>query len=260
MLKITATQQAAFERAALADFEARMLAHLKRFSPRHLRIVGDPQLNGLIVVGQKRAELYGLVSERSARIYIEMMLMFGIGFDADPQHVWASEPLRGAGDEHVRADRLHAAAWRHVDRTAGDDLDPDGRVVPGRAVAQLQQFAREPEHAPIDETALDLRVRLVAQIHRVFPRKCEDIGEPALVRAVKHALATARSFGLIGERGLALFVGLAIQLGAEFYHDPQFMWAKRALGGVGIVDERTRVEQLLRGATDCLERFWAEEG
>lgn len=162
MLKIGAIQQAAFERAALADFEGRMLAHLRRFSPRHLR---------------------------SARIYIEMMVMFGIGFDADPQHVWASEPLRGGDDEHARADRLHAAAWRHVDRTAGDDLDGDGRVVPGRAVAQLQQFAREPEQAPIDETLLDLRVRLVGQAQRVFPRKCEDIGEAAVVRAVKHALA-----------------------------------------------------------------------
>lgn len=259
MLKIGAIQQAAFERAALADFEGRMLAHLRRFSPRHLRIVGDAELGGLIVVGQKRAELYGLVSERSARIYIEMMVMFGIGFDADPQHVWASEPLRGGDDEHARADRLHAAAWRHVDRTAGEDLDGDGRVVPGRAVAQLQQFAREPEQAPIDETLLDLRVRLVGQAQRVFPRKCEDIGEAAVVRAVKHALATARTFGLVGERGLALFAGLAVMLGAEFYHDPQFMWAKRALGDASIPDERTRVDRMHRGAMDCLERFWGGE-
>lgn len=259
MLKIGATQQAAFERAALADFEARMLAHLWRFSPRHRRIVGDDDLLGLIEVGQKRAALYGLVSERSARIYIEMMLMFGIGFDADLQHAWASEPLRADDDEALRADRLQAAAWGHVDRTAADDLDAAGRAVPGRATAQLQQFAREPESAPIDEAMLDLRIRMVTQVRRVFPARYEDIGEPAAVRAVKHALATARTFGLRGERALALFVGLAVMFGAEFYHDPQFMWAKRALSDPKIVDERARALRLLRGASECLDRFWAPD-
>ncbi|MCY0986640.1 hypothetical protein OV203_05885 [Nannocystis sp. ILAH1] len=259
MLKISATQRGAFERAALADFDARMLTHLERFSPRHLRIVGDPELGALIVVGHERAELYGLVSERSKRIYIELMLMFGSGFATDPQHVWAVEPLRAGDDEYRRVDRLRDAAWRHLDRTASDDLDAAGRSQPGRAAAQLQQFAQF-ERAPSDEAGLDLRALLVALLRRVFPAKCEDIGEPALVRTVEQALATARTFALVTERGQALFVGLAVIFGADFHRDPQFTWAGRALAEVGSANERTRIEALLRGATGCLDRFWAEEG
>ncbi|MBZ5715389.1 hypothetical protein [Nannocystis pusilla] len=257
MLKISAIQRGAFERAALADFEARMLAHLKRFSPRHLRIVGDPELRELIVVGHERAEQYGLVSERSKRIYIELMLMFGSGFDDDPQHVWAVEPLRAGDGEYVRVDRLRDAAWGHLDRTAGDDLDAAGRSQPGRAAAQVQRFA-QPERAQSDEAGLDLRARLVALLRQVFPARCADIGEPALVRTVEQALAKARSFALTSERGQALFVGLAVMFGADFHRDPQFAWAGRALAEVGSANERARIEALLRGATGCLDRFWAE--
>ncbi|MDC0716686.1 hypothetical protein [Nannocystis bainbridge] len=258
MLKISATQLGAFERAALADFEARMLAHLKRFSPRHLRIVGDPELGELIVVGCTRAETYGLVSERGTRIYIELMLMFGAGFDTDPQHAWAVEPLRAGDGEFARLDRLRDAAWRFLDRTASDDLDAAGRSQPGRAAAELQQFA-QPERTLSDEAGLDLRARLVALLRRVFPAKCEAIGEPALVRTVEQALAKARSFALISERGQALFVGLAVIFGGDLHGDPQFMWARRALAEVGDTNERTRIEALLRGAIGCLDRFWAEE-
>lgn len=259
MLKISAMQRGMFERAALADFVARMSAHLERFSPRHRRIVGDPELGELIVAGHKRAELYGLASERSARIYIELTLMFGVGFDTDPQHVWAVEPLRADDDEYRRVDRLRDAAWRHLDRTAGDDLDAAGRSQPGRAAAQLQHFAR-PERGLIDDAGLDLQARLLALLRRVFPAKCEDIGAPALTRTVEQALAKARTFALITERGQALFVGLSVIFGAGFHGDPQFTWAGRALAEIGGANERTRIEALLRGATECLDRFWAEEG
>jgi hypothetical protein len=259
MLKIGAEPLAAFGRAAIADFEARMLAHLKRFSPRHPRIVGDPELLGLVEIGSKRAGVHGFTSERSVRVYIELALMFGLGFDADPQHPWAGEPLRADDDEHLRADRLAAAAWAHIDDTAADDPSP-AAPDPRRASARLLRFAQEPERAPSEPAAWDLRVRLLARLRREFPGKWRHIGEPALARCVEHAVATARSFGFLGERGQSVFTGLSVVLGAEYYDDPQFSWAKQALTDRALVGEPARTRKLLDGAVDCLDRFWAEEG
>lgn len=256
MLKINAKQQAALGRSALADFEGRMLAHLKRFSPRHLRIVGDRELLGMITTGNDHANLHEFTSERSVRIFVEMMLMFGIGFDADPQHPWADEPLRARDDEHLRADRLHAAAWRHIDDTAADDLNAAGVREAGHASAPLRQFAQETARPPSDPSAWDLRVRLTARTRRLFPRKCAHIGEPALTRSVDQAVAMARSFRLTSERGLSVFTGISLILGAEFFHDPQFLWAKRTLSADGIDDEQVRVERLLGETNECLDRWW----
>ena len=97
MLKIRSEQISVFEIAAVRNFEDRMLAHLKDFAPNHSKILSDDELRVVIRYGMKKAEDHGFTSERSIRIYTELILMLGSSFDTDPQLPWAEELLNHSG-------------------------------------------------------------------------------------------------------------------------------------------------------------------
>src|SRR5687767_9297821 len=98
MLRIRSEQITVFAEAALRNFEDRMVAHLENFAPNHSKILSEDEMRVVIRHGIKKAEDHGFTSERSIRIYTELMLMLGSSFDTDPQLPWAAELL---SDEEI---------------------------------------------------------------------------------------------------------------------------------------------------------------
>src|ERR1041384_3496830 len=145
MLNIRPDQIAVFEQAALQNFEDRMLAHLKNFAPNHSKTLREDEVRVVIRHGMKQAESHGFTSERSLRIYTELMLMLGAGFDSDPQLQWVAELLKDETitDEVTRIDRLQERAWAYVDDVLPDFDNTEDESSPNSFIEQIRQLQRE---------------------------------------------------------------------------------------------------------------------
>lgn len=256
MLTIRKKHLESFRAEALLDFEERMLDHLKRFSPRHFRVLSDDQVRAAIHAGIERAAPHGLTSERSIRYYVDMMFMLGSGFDDDPLLPWAASILAEHEAESTRVDRLHAAAWAHVERVLEDYRGLDGTADQGRFIAELRRIKSDRDDPLTAETLPDFRERTSARLSRLFPRKHAHAGEEAAFALVDRGVASAARHGITTERGAVVFIAMMFVLGAGFADDPLLPWVSAILADASITDPGARVDQLYSGAVTCLGQWW----
>jgi plasmid stability protein len=258
MLRIREEQVAVFEQAALRNFEDRMVAHLRDFAPTHSRLLTEDEMRVVIRHGMKQAESHGFTSERSIRIYTELMLMLGSSFDIDPQLPWAAELLKDderMTDEVTRLDRLQERAWAYVDEVLPDFGNAGDESGPKSFIEQIRQLMRERDEILQPTAAAEFYERTIAQLKQTLPRKCELLGEQSLRRLVNQGVELARSYNISSERGCAFFVAGRFMLGSGFYKDPQLPWITRILNDQAISDQKERVDRLLAAAIDCLKQL-----
>jgi hypothetical protein len=130
MLRIHPEQAAAFEAAAVRDFEARMVGHLRRFFPEECRRLGaqgdEDGVRALIRHGIARAQTYGIVSEHDVTLYLNLTMALGRDFDRDALLPWARAVL--VETELPEPSRRMARLYREtLERTQvpGDDEHGD---------------------------------------------------------------------------------------------------------------------------------------
>jgi len=256
-MKIRAEQMETFEEAALRSFENRMVAHLQNFAPNHSKILTEDEMRVVIRHGMKQAECHQFTSERSLRIYIELMLMLGSSFDTDPQLAWAAELLN---DETIkgeveRIDRLQQKAWDYVEQVLPDFGGAEGEASAKSFIEQIRQLRHTRNENLIQSEVPEFYQRVIAQLKQTLPRKCELLSEQGLRRLINRGMGLASSYNITTERGYAFFVAAMFMLGSGFDKDPQLPWAERVLQDLSITDQNERVDLLFAGAIDCLKRM-----
>ncbi len=257
MLRIRAKHMEAFRAEAMIDFEERMIAHLRQFSPEHFHLLDVEQVRAVIREGVARAARHDLTSERSVRYYVDVMVLLGGGFDADPLLPWAATILASADDEAARVDRLYAAACAQVERALEDYNARDEGVDQERFIVELRRLRDESE-APLTAATLpDFRARVTARFAGVFARACEQAGDAGVSAAVDHGLASASMHGIVTERGAAIFVALVFFLGAGFTRDPLLPWVRLILDDAAPGGPAARVERLHAGVVAYLGQWWS---
>jgi hypothetical protein len=259
MLKINQSQMRVFEQAAVRGFENRMLEYLRTFSPRHFKILTEDEILEVIRHGMKKAQSHGFTSERSLRIFTELMLILGSGFDEDVQMPWAAEMLgdEDVTDEPARIDRLDHQARSYAQHIAQDYGDVEGEADPRRFIEQIRQLRQEPAEV-LDKSAVTRFCQRVAmRINFIFPKKSEYLGELIVRQVINHGIWLAKSYDITTERGIAFFIAMMFMLGSGFDKDPQLPWVSAILHDQTLIDQNNRVDRLFAGAIDCLNRWWA---
>lgn len=259
MVKISDTQMDVFRQGVTRSFENEMLVHLRSFSPGHFKILEEGDMRRLIRFGMERAQGHGFTHRRSLRLYIEMMLMLGSGFDTDPQLSRAQEILGDAGlpNEVERIDRLHKEALDYAAHVLPDyrALEKDADHAP--FIEELRRMRHEPNEA-LDASAMpEFYSRVLKRLAQLFPKKCEYVKEVNLRRLIQHGIKTAESYAVSTERGFVLFISMMFLLGGGFDNDPMLPWVSAILNDEDITDEKQRVNKLYAGAVACLKRWWA---
>jgi hypothetical protein len=84
MLIIRAEQLAVFSEAEVRKFEDWVLAHLKRFFPQQCAAESEKRLRRKIQEGATRAATYGITAKRDVCKFIDVMMVLGPDFEADP--------------------------------------------------------------------------------------------------------------------------------------------------------------------------------
>jgi hypothetical protein len=241
-------QMEAFRRARSAAFEDEMVAHSRDFSPRLCEVIGEEQLRVALRRAIDRADRYGLTCRGPIRLFIELMFLFGSGFDADAQYPWAREILHGSGDEMQRAQQLYERTLDYQEKVSGRDGENTRR-----ALMELSILARHPETF----LSSDIVARLRREMTRVFPEKAAYIGEDALTTLIKEGRAEAQKYLFPTVRGEALVVSLMFAFGHGCTDDPLYPWIARTLCDNRIIDPVARAERLEKKAVTWLEHALA---
>jgi len=96
--------------------------------------------------------------------------------------------------------------------------------------------------------------RTIEHLRKYFPKHCEIYGEANLRQIIQLALERAKSFGVISERGVRMYIDLMFLLGGGFDQDPQLPWAAEILKDESIADESARIDRLYEKAMSYLDR------
>jgi hypothetical protein len=237
MLTMRQEQVDAFRQHHLQKFEDEMVEHLQKFSPRHWRVMGEPDGRRVIRLGIERAEKYGFTNRGPVRFYIELMSMFGSYFDTDPQHPWASSVLSDPEtvDQDIRAERLYAAMNKYLEQV----VEPERQHL-REAVRPLMEARFE----DVVQPGTELESEILKVLHSACPARCEYVGEAVLERLVQHGFELAQNYGFESDKGKVLMVILTFVVGHGFPNDPLNGWIVRRLSSKRWPDPNKRVDEL----------------
>jgi hypothetical protein len=245
MLRIRREQMAALEEAQRHQFSLEMVEHLHGYSPAHAARIGDRALYHVARTGLTQAEKYGFTARGPVRLYIELMVLLGSYFDADPQYPWATALLndRSSTDQMARADLLQQQAVRFYDSVLGTDYQYEHAAIRRVREEDLEGF---PERADEFAAAALLRLRTV------YPEKAAYVGQAPLEILLAQAarLAHEHSLGIVP--GVALVMAMGFALGYRCDIDPQFPWIAQSLAQTKTLYPMQRVSQIRRDFLDFL--------
>jgi hypothetical protein len=108
MIRIRREQKQAIAAGNRKDFEDRMVAHIRKFFPKHYEELKEENTRLLVDHEIDRAKSWGIVAERDVCKYIDLSLVFGPDFDTDGKQPWAAEILtdKRIDDPTHRTDKL----------------------------------------------------------------------------------------------------------------------------------------------------------
>jgi len=222
MLTIRDTQLLALQAVEQTQFDADMIAHLRRFYPVDHALLGADGLLAVIHAGQAEAMSHGLGSAGEVRRFIDLGLVLGSGFLRDPLLPWAARCLA--------QDRPDAGAIANLCAQAVDYLD----LVNGADGLQALRAVLRASGAPFADLT-DVRGApsdsILRLLRRVWPEKfrCLPVAlRPAFLRA---ATVSARRVGLAEPAACQFHALMMFLLGAEYTTDPALPWAGAALAG-----------------------------
>jgi hypothetical protein len=93
--------------------------------------------------------------------------------------------------------------------------------------------------------------RVIAHLRQYFPQRMANVSEQNARGLVRFCVGRARRYGIVTERALVLYIGVAVTLGTRF--DQRHAWAAETLRDEFIATPEARVEELHRRAVAFLD-------
>ena len=213
----------ALEHDALQRFVQEMVVHCQEFSPRLCKTVTVEELQAAVRQGLERAESHGFTQRGPTRLYLDLMIVLGGGFDTDPQFPWAQQILSSVASQNQmqRADALHARVGEYLAR-----IDGEYNSYTKTALRTLQRLCNQ--GLDFRDEQLDLNLRLLME--QVHPRKVAESGTPMVSRLIAESrLKASERYQFRSARAMALMAVLAFAFGHDFDSDPFLPWIARTL-------------------------------
>jgi hypothetical protein len=113
-MQITASQMAALARAAGLRFENEMVAHAAVFAPDRMAGWGDERLRQVVRQALQLGNAHGFDLRGPLRMMVELFMVYGGSFEADPRLTPLATLLRSAEDQMHRAEAMYA--WVAADQ------------------------------------------------------------------------------------------------------------------------------------------------
>ena len=241
MLTIDRRQLDSLEAIAVENYENAMSAHLNSLAPEHTGAMGREALSRFITSARKRALSFGITQTDTTRVWLELSMLWGIGFPDDPQFSFARSILEQGSDELLRMRRLHREAREFLLLTNGEGLKHHRAAL--KRVASEDLSTRFVDEQP-DDTSI------VRKLEELWPEKYRAVGSTDMAELVALCRADAAARGLDVGAGSALLSVLALFMGRGCVEAPQYPWLARSLehpGPEGVMRLYRRSRAYLRG-------------
>ncbi len=242
----------ALQDEAVHRFEASCVKRLRAAAPKHFEILGERGVFDAVDFGLRRAQSYGIVSERGVSTYVDITFMTCRAFDTDILFAWAQQTLTSAGydTESARVNRLYQHAAEYVERVAGLH-NQHSREALERARVLLNNRRLETYRTN------DAQRDALALLNNIFPEKYAYIGVETATTLFKLADAKSTDYRLPPQRGSILLTGLMFLLGVGFDQDPLHAWADSILKDPHPSNTDERFSHLLAEALAAAEQWSA---
>ena len=221
-----------------------MVEHVTAFAPRHCEMLGRDGTTCVVRYGVERAFNYGLTNRGPARLYLDLMFMFGSSFDTDPQLPWAAKALSSAGEQAARAGELHSQTLSYLEHVAGPDY-----LYGKEALQRARGISLESLRAAADVNLVSATLKVFRD---VYPQKAAYVGDAALLRLIAKGTETAASHSMQGSVSVTVLAGLMFSMGHGITSDPQFPWVAATLNNEKIEGSSRRLERLFSKAQTYL--------
>ena len=229
--------------AAERRFRQEMLEHSKAFAPELCDVIGDRQVQAANAAALERARGYGFSNCGPLRLFIELTLLLGSGFDTDPQYATIAAPLICEGDEMERAEQIHLRYLSYYHQVTGVD---------GENVDQSLERLLLLSTAHIDFSLSFGLSWICEDLRHVFPEKVAYMGETAAELLLSEAYTASREHHLTSGRGESLMTALMFTFGHHCHTDMLYPWIDRTLSDPMIKDADARTDRLERKAMTWL--------
>lgn len=244
---IREAQIKALEAAAARNFGGELAEHCKEFSPHLTKTLDEKQLKAAVETGIERAATHKLDLRGPVRFYVDLMIVFGSGFDSDPQYPWIAEAF--AKDEELdqmsRMEAIHESSQDYLGYVDGPDNVHTLKAL-GDLSVRMRSGIKFPERH-LGTFTLDL-------FKEIHPRKFDRTGEDALKTLWAESTELGREkYQFNTPRSLALMAVLGFAFGHHFHSDPFLPWIKRTLDEKEYDDPERRAEDLERRALIWLD-------
>jgi hypothetical protein len=248
MLVIRKAQMTAFQQAALLRFENEMVAHSQDFAPELSKALGEAQLRLAVRGAMARADGYGFTNRGPIRLFIELMFLFGGGFDTDPQYPWAASILHEPSEQMQRAEQLYEKVLDYQEKVSGPDA-----VNTREALKSLDLLSKQ----TLSYSANDFVSGMLREMALIFPQKAAYLGDEALQALIRESCTVAQQARFPTARGYTLIVALMFAFGHGCVDDPLYPWIARTLQDDKIVGPAARAERLEKKALTWLDHVLA---
>lgn len=245
MLKIRPEQIEVFRQTSLQKFEDEMIIHSQNFSPILSKVLGEEQLRVAVHSAINRADTYGFTNRGSIRLFIELMFLFGSGFDTDPQYPWIANILKDSSFEMERAEQLYQKILEYQDVVSGKNA-----INTNDALKKIPSIAQQITNLSAENFSSEMLNRMVY----VFPEKADFIGKQALAILIDEASTVAKQADFPTYRGCAIVAVLMYAFGHSCVNDPLYPWIYNALHDEKIITPQARAERLEKKALTWLNR------
>ncbi len=248
MLTISTEQIEAFEQDALRRFEDEMIVHSQSFSPALSKVLGEEQLRVAVHSAIERADGYGFTNRGSIRLFIELMFLFGSGFDTDPQYPWIANILQESSPQMERAEQLYEKTLEYQDKVSGKNA-----INTNEALKKLPSISQQSTNFSAENFSSEMLNRMAY----AFPEKANFLGKKALTILIDEANTVAKQADFPTYRGYAVIAVLMYAFGHSCVNDPLYPWIYNTLKDEKIITPQARAERLEKKAVTWLNHVLA---
>jgi hypothetical protein len=222
MLVVRDVQLQVLSAPARLQFEAEMLAYLRRCYPTDDELLGESGLRSVIRDGQREALSHKFTQPADVRSFITVRLVLGSHFARDPLLPWAARILHEGQGRPGTMDRLVSEATEYLELTSGEEGQYALRAMVRATSLSFGELTA-------DRSGEDVDAATLALLRRVWPQKCR-LTQPEQWSEFLHlAAASAAADGLDTPGTTRAYTLLMFLLGAGFARDPAVPWARAAL-------------------------------
>ncbi len=240
MLMLRHAQVLTLADAGWQAFERTTVQHIHEFFPVDAALLGAAGVRETVRCATLRAKSRGFDTFGDVGRYVDLALVLGSEFDADPLLPWAHEIVTSSASPPSKLVDLDDAAMEHLTEVEGEHGEHYTRALLRARQLQLEELA----------SVSDLG-SFLAKLHPTKLRRAETDGRwDAFVSQLEEH---ARSFGMDLVPGARpCIAAMMVLLGSGFATDPRWPFARAALDSTGS-DER-RLRALFVAAHRHLER------